>query len=191
MLTTSRRLARTIRSRAWSSPSAIRWASIFLLVGGQQSHLVDLPEIGLQGALNRVTAVSANTGHEDPRCVGRNRVRSRLNHFEKAKSRHEHAGALKPAEIRRVSSRHELAPLLPFSHSQPFPATSRPCPITSSIPMPRKPSPGPASARLLARRRRHFDPEKAQLPLPGDHPRFSISLLPLTVPHHEISDHLL
>ncbi len=38
-----------------------------LLVGGQQSHLVDLPEIGLQGALDRVTAVSANTGHEDPR----------------------------------------------------------------------------------------------------------------------------
>ena len=47
-----------------------------LLVGGQESHLVDLPEIGLQGALYRVTSVSANTGHEDPRCVGRNRVRS-------------------------------------------------------------------------------------------------------------------
>ena len=50
---------------------------LFLFVGGQQSHLVDLPEIGLQGALDHVTAVSANTGHEDPRCVGRNRVRSR------------------------------------------------------------------------------------------------------------------
>ena len=47
-----------------------------LLVGGQESHLVDLPEIGLQGALNRVTSVSANTGHEDPRCVGQNWVRS-------------------------------------------------------------------------------------------------------------------
>ena len=40
---------------------------LLLLIGGQQSHLVDLPEIGLQGALDRVTAVSANTGHEDPR----------------------------------------------------------------------------------------------------------------------------
>src|SRR5262249_12428125 len=39
---------------------------LLLLVGGQQSHLVDLPEIGLQGALHRITAVSANTGHEDP-----------------------------------------------------------------------------------------------------------------------------
>ena len=48
----------------------------FLLIGGQESHLVDLPEIGLQGALYRVTSVSANTGHEDPRCVGQNRVRS-------------------------------------------------------------------------------------------------------------------
>jgi len=49
---------------------------LLLLIRGQQSHLVDLPEIGLQGALDRVTAVSANTGHEDPRCVGQNRGRS-------------------------------------------------------------------------------------------------------------------
>ena len=40
---------------------------LLLFIGGQQSHLVDLPEISLQGALDRVTAVSANTGHEDPR----------------------------------------------------------------------------------------------------------------------------
>ncbi len=40
---------------------------LLLLIGGQQSHLVDFPEISLQGALDRVTAVSANTGHEDPR----------------------------------------------------------------------------------------------------------------------------
>jgi hypothetical protein len=34
-------------------------------VGGQQSHFIDFPEIGLQGALNRVSAVSANPGHEE------------------------------------------------------------------------------------------------------------------------------
>ncbi len=67
ILTTNRRLARTIRSRAILSPAGDPVGQFLLLVGGQQSHLVDLPEIGLQGALNRVTAVSANTGHEDPR----------------------------------------------------------------------------------------------------------------------------
>ena len=38
---------------------------LLLFVGGQQSHFVDLPEVSLQGALHRVTAMSANTGHEE------------------------------------------------------------------------------------------------------------------------------
>ncbi len=58
-------------------------SQFLLLVGGQQGHLVDLPEVGLQGALHRVTAVSANTGHEDPRCVGRNWVRCHPRAMEK------------------------------------------------------------------------------------------------------------
>ena len=70
MLTTRRRLARTIRSRAWSSPCGDPLGQHLLLVGGQQGRLVDLPEVGLQGTLDRVAAVSANTSHEDPRRVG-------------------------------------------------------------------------------------------------------------------------
>ena len=40
---------------------------LFLFVGRQQSHFVDLPEIGLQGALHSVASVSANPSHESPR----------------------------------------------------------------------------------------------------------------------------
>src|SRR5262249_24486814 len=56
-------------------PSRDAVRQFLFLVGGQQSRLVDLPEVSLQGALYRITAVSANTGHEDPLCAGRNRLR--------------------------------------------------------------------------------------------------------------------
>ena len=78
---------------------------LLLLIGRQERNLIYLAEIGLERALDCISAMATNTGHEDPRCVGRNPgPLTSINRVEFSPSEglmHSRPAVIRPARVKK------------------------------------------------------------------------------------------